>query len=262
MPFTPSHAVVALAFLRTPLVPAAVAVGAMTPDLPLFLRVPGLPRYDMTHDPVWLPLTVAVAFALLVLWRCVLRPAARELSPAWLAARLPGEWDAGARAGWAETAPRSGVRLGWLVLSLVLGVLSHIGWDLFTHEGRWGVEALPVLERQWGALTGYKWLQHASSFVGLAIVGLWMIVWLVRRVGRDVVDRVLPAGARVAWWMSLPVVLLCAWLYGLAVHGPLDATFTVAHLAYLVLPQACALWAAGTVVLALTVQWRRAAARR
>ena len=38
MPFTPSHAVVALPFLRTPLVPAAIAVGAMTPDLPLFVR--------------------------------------------------------------------------------------------------------------------------------------------------------------------------------------------------------------------------------
>ena len=33
MPFTPSHAVVALPFIRSPLVPAAIAVGAMTPDL-------------------------------------------------------------------------------------------------------------------------------------------------------------------------------------------------------------------------------------
>ena len=38
MPFTPSHAVVALPFVRTPLVPAAIAVGAMAPDLPLFVR--------------------------------------------------------------------------------------------------------------------------------------------------------------------------------------------------------------------------------
>ena len=38
MPLTPSHAVVALPFVRTPLLPAAIAVGAMAPDLPLFLR--------------------------------------------------------------------------------------------------------------------------------------------------------------------------------------------------------------------------------
>ena len=58
MPFTPSHAVVALPFLRTPLVPAAIAVGAMAPDLPLFLR--GMPlHYGLTHSLAWLPLTIA-----------------------------------------------------------------------------------------------------------------------------------------------------------------------------------------------------------
>ena len=74
MPFTPSHAVVALPFLRTPLVPAAIAVGAMSPDLPLFLR--GMPlHYGMTHSLVWLPLTIADALVLLLVWRCLLRPA-------------------------------------------------------------------------------------------------------------------------------------------------------------------------------------------
>ncbi len=57
MPFTPSHAVVALPFVRTPLVPAAIAIGAMTPDLPLFVR--GLPlHYGVTHSFAWLPATV------------------------------------------------------------------------------------------------------------------------------------------------------------------------------------------------------------
>src|SRR5690348_16124352 len=102
MPFTPSHAVVALPFIRTPLVPAAIAVGAMTPDLPLFVR--GLPlHYGRTHDPAWLPLTVLVALVLLLVWRSVLRPAVRELSPGWLAARLPPAWDAGALGGARET---------------------------------------------------------------------------------------------------------------------------------------------------------------
>ena len=80
MPFTPSHAVVALPFLRTPLVPAAIAIGAMAPDFPLFVR--GLPlHYGLTHSLWWLPLTIVIALALLLVWRCVLRPAARELSP-------------------------------------------------------------------------------------------------------------------------------------------------------------------------------------
>ena len=93
MPFTPSHAVIALPFVRTPLVPAAIAVGAMAPDIPLFLR--GMPlHYGLTHSLAWLPLTVAVALVLLLIWRCVLRPAVRELSPRRLADRLPSAWDA------------------------------------------------------------------------------------------------------------------------------------------------------------------------
>jgi hypothetical protein len=52
MPFTVSHAVVALPFVRTPLLPAAIAIGAMTPDLPLFVR--GTPvSYQLTHTNSW-----------------------------------------------------------------------------------------------------------------------------------------------------------------------------------------------------------------
>src|SRR5690606_27603774 len=89
MPFTPAHAVIALPFLRTPLLPAAIAVGAMTPDLPLFVR--GTPlTYHLTHTNVLL--TALIALVLLLVWWAVLRPAVRELSPRRLAARLPREW--------------------------------------------------------------------------------------------------------------------------------------------------------------------------
>ena len=150
MPFTPSHAVVALPFVRTPLVPAAIAIGAMAPDLPLFVR--GLPlHYGLTHDFAWLPVTVVLALVLLLVWRCVLRPAARELSP-----RMAGRAAAaGVGCGRRRRAARDvrdravrepAARGAWrgrgmllLVVSLAIGIVSHIVWDLFTHEGRWGV---------------------------------------------------------------------------------------------------------------------------
>ena len=264
MPFTPSHAVVALPFVRTPLVPAAIAIGAMTPDLPLFVRVLPL-TYGMTHAFALVPLTMLLALALLLLWRCALRPAARELSPRWLAVRLPAAWDSGAADALRETfgITRPGrSHAGWrapllLVVSLAIGVASHILWDLFTHEGRWGSVAIPALAEDWGPFPGFKWLQHGSSAAGLMIIGIWMLVWLVRRTPTPAGARVLPSWARWTWWVSLPLTLLVAWLWGYAVMGPFDAHFTVAHLAYRVLPPACALWAAGTLVLCLTVQLRR-----
>ncbi len=165
MPFTPSHAVVALPFVRTRLVPAAIAIGAMTPDLPLFVR--GMwPDYGLTHDFAWLPVTVVVAFVLLLVWRCALRPATRELLPRPVAERLPAQWDTDARAGVRESVGGGALGILWLVLSLALGVASHIAWDLFTHEGRTGEELLPALAERWGPFSVTKWLQYGSGCSG------------------------------------------------------------------------------------------------
>ena len=266
MPFTPSHAVIALPFVRTPLVPAAIAIGAMTPDLPIFLRGFGL-RYSVTHTWSWLPVTVVVALVLLLVWRCALRPAARDLVPRALAERLPAGWDAGARASARETFARhragaasgeispAGILL--LALSLGVGVASHIAWDLFTHLDRWGLLAFPALAEKWGPLAGYKWLQYGSSALGLLIIGVWAVWWLARRRPEPVPDRV--AGfVRVAWWLSLPAFLAIAWIGGLALFGPLRPAFGVEHLAYLVLPPAVGLWGGLTLVLAIVLQvWHR-----
>ena len=260
MPFTPSHAVVALPFVRTPLLPAAIAIGAMTPDLPLFLR--GTPlSYQATHTNV--ALSTAIAFVLLVLWYALLRPAVRELAPLAVARRLPPEWDATGSNVLRTLPPRHPVALaGLLIASLVIGVLSHIAWDAFTHEGRFGLRILPALAQQWGPLTGYKWVQHGSSAAGLAILAIWATWWISRRTPAASVGRVLPGAARHAWWASLPVILAAAWGFGLLAYGPLTATWTAQHLAYRVLPPACAVWGVVTIALCVAVIARRSRVRR
>jgi hypothetical protein len=251
MPFTPSHAVVALPFARSvPGLAAAVAVGAMTPDLPLFVR--GLPlTYAVTHSAAWLPLTTVVAAVLLALWWIVLRPAVRELSPGPLAERLPEDWDGRIRL------PRPGRTIPVLVFGLAIGVVTHIAWDAFTHEGRAGVVAWG-LDALWGPLPAYKWLQYGSSLVGLAVLAVAAAVWLRHRASSSV-TRILPGSVRIAWWLSLPVVLALACVFGLAALGPLTPEFTVQHLAYRVLPPAVAVWALASVVLCIVVQLRRRA---
>lgn len=260
MPFTPSHAVVALPFVRTSLVPAAIAIGAMTPDLPLFLRGVGV-SYSFTHTFAHVVWTALIAFVLFLLWRVVLRPAVPELAPMWLARHLPADWDdAGSVA--ARKAVGVGESRGYpvlLAISLILGVLSHIVWDLFTHEGRWGVELFPALAEAWGPLVGFKWLQHGSSVVGLAVLGVWALLWLRRRAPRTGVRQRLATWVRVAWWLSLPVALVVAWVMGLVLLGPLDSEFTVQHLAYRVLPPACAAWGALTLLLCVSLLLRRKA---
>lgn len=255
MPFTPSHAVVALPFIRTPLVPAAIAIGAMTPDLPLFLGGVGL-RYSFTHtfgNVLW---TGLVAFALFLLWRVVLRPAVGELSPTWLARRLPVGWkQRGIAAARASIGVGSSDRLYpfMLAASLLLGVLSHIVWDLFTHEARWGVQVFPALDDAWGPFTGYKWLQYGSSAIGLLVIAIWATVRLAHAVPRAHLERTTPPAVRIAWWLSLPAVLITAWVVGYAGYGPFTEAFTYQHLAYRVLPPACALWGVLTLALCLSL---------
>lgn len=265
MPFTPSHALVALPFVRTPLAPAAVAVGAMAPDLPLFVR--GTPLdYGWTHDPAWLPATVVLAFALLLLWRCVPRPAARELAPAAIADRLPPEWNAGAAAAARETLARRGrdqVSLGGVLLlaaALAIGVASHIAWDAFSHVGRAGVAWVPGLGEPWGPLPGYKWVQHGSGVVGLVVLAVSALLWLRRaRVVRA--SRRSPGWMPWAWLAALPLLLVVGWGVGLVVFGPLTDEFTAAHLAYRVLPPACAVWGVLTILLCIAVQVTRTGRR-
>lgn len=270
MPFTLSHAVVALPFVRTPLVPAAIAVGAMTPDFPLFVRT-GLPLYSLTHSLPAVPLTMLVALVLLLVWRCIVRAASEELAPRWIAERLPAAWRRGAGPSLRETFARAGdpagpitwASVGLLVTSLAIGVVSHIAWDLFTHEGRWGVEAIPALGEAWGPVPGYTWIQHGSSALGLAILTLWAVRWLSRR--RLVpVRRMLSKALRGAWWISLPLVLAAAWGWGLVTYGPLTSEWTPQHLAYRVLPAAAGAWAVASVVVAalIAIMRRRTAERR
>ncbi len=287
MPFTPSHAVVALPFVRTPLPPAAIAVGAMTPDLPLFVRGLG-PSYVQTHSLVSLPLTLLLALALLLLWRCVLRPASRALAPAWVATRLPGEWDERAGAAFRATfgirprdaAGKPGPRTVFaasvftgttvattalLLLALAIGIATHILWDAFTHEGRSGTELLPILAERWAPiggyeLPGYKWLQHGSSVVGLVILAVYGVIWWRKRPHTSS-TRTVPGWVRVSWWLSLPLFLLGAWLWGMVALGPLTAEWTVAHLAYRVLPPACAIFGLVTIALCIGIQVARGSQR-
>jgi hypothetical protein len=76
-------------------------------------------------------------------------------------------------------------KVSWLAvtISLLIGALTHLAWDAFTHDGAPGVEAIPFLRADLFAVGtyhvyAYRMLQYFSSGVGLLIVGLWTFQWL------------------------------------------------------------------------------------
>lgn len=163
MPFTVSHAVVALPFVRSPLPYGAVAVGAMTPDLPLFF--PGIAGYGTTHGfPGLILVTLPLAVMLYAVWRLVLRPAAARLLPSAVGSRLPSAWTEVRLPASRQVLP--------MVVGLAIGIVTHVLWDAFTHPGRFGSALVPVLADDWGPLPGTQWLQYASSIGGLVVIAI------------------------------------------------------------------------------------------
>lgn len=168
MPFTPSHvaAVLPLIFsarLRRLADPWALAVGAMVPDLPIFL--PFLSDYTDWHS--WrgvVTVDLAAALVVLLLLHGLLRDPLLSLLPPALAGRA-----APLRPTWRDLARSAPA----IVAGALLGSASHVLWDSFTHStgpGEWGQWlATPVL----GVLPLFRVLQYTSSAVGLAVVVWW-----------------------------------------------------------------------------------------
>lgn len=170
MPFTPSHAVVAIPLRRLGLPLGAVAVGAMTPDTAVFL--PWLFDYGHTHSPVGVVTTdLAVGLVVVTTWWGRVRAPVVDVLPDGVRRRLrldDARWRS--RRWWAS-----------VVVGLVLGSVTHVVWDGFTHATAWGADLVPALREPLGPLAVTSWLQYASGVGGLAGIVLWWRGLLRRR---------------------------------------------------------------------------------
>ncbi|WP_261570467.1 DUF4184 family protein [Frankia gtarii] len=213
MPFTLSHPAAVLPLRRLGLPMSAMVAGSMVPDVPVFLEWPAL--YRLTHSLLGV-VTVGpvLALAALAMWFNLTRDAVVDLAPDPVRLRL---------------APRARLTgRQWLLAPVAasVGALTHVVWDDFTHEHRWGVRQVAWLSAQHGALPGYKWLQYGMSAAGLVVVAAAIVAHL----------RALPRGPRrprryPSGSVALPALVILAGGVGAAVglanmsHGLHAVTF-------------------------------------
>ena len=168
MPFTPSHGAAILPFARTPMPPAALAIGAMVPDL--FYYVPiDIPR-GFTHS--WLGVvTVDLAFALVLffLWEFVFRAPVIDFAPGWVRSRMS------TRYRMPSTLKALGIFAAWLVGAVLVGSATHLIWDSLTHAGP--VASALKLDARVGDLRVYSLAQYASSAVGAVALAVFTFFW-------------------------------------------------------------------------------------
>jgi uncharacterized protein DUF4184 len=177
MPFTPTHvlAILPVGALLRRLPLSALAVGSMIPDLPLF--VPFLPGYAMTHSPVGIvTVCLPLGVAMLLAFQWIIKVPAISLFPTWAQTRMTS-------CSRPLLIPSTGFFFR-VSLAVVLGAITHVVWDAFTHQGRWGTQLFPVLNQTTLILgwhvPGYKLFQYGSTIVALPVLTLLSALWLRR----------------------------------------------------------------------------------
>jgi hypothetical protein len=152
-------------------------------------------------------------------WQAVLAAAVVAIGPPGLRRRLGASSPAGLRYHLA------GARRPLLVVaSLVVGALTHVFWDAFTHRGSWGTDRFDVLRTFYGPLPLYRWAQYVSGLVGAAVLLVAAVRWWrATPPRRDIDPARRAAGYRLALgvWAAVLVVTAVAGL--VAAAGPLTA---------------------------------------
>lgn len=184
MPFTASHPAAILPF-RKHFIFSALVVGAIAPDLHYFVGVDH--HFHATH-------TVAGAFyiclpsALAVLWlvQRVLKLPLISLAPNSLQPRLV-RFAEPFRFGPAK-------RFGWILVSLLLGIFSHLLWDSFTHGAGYMAQHIALLRTvpfaQYGIYRPlYNLLQHLSSLLGVGILSTAYYRWSEKAQAQPVPEK-------------------------------------------------------------------------
>jgi hypothetical protein len=182
LPFTLSHAAAVLPLIRRDgtgrgrFVPSLLVAGSFAPDVTYFAAsaVPGAMEFgEVTHSfPGVATVDVPIALGLVALWRLVGGPLT-GLLPARVRGRVV------ALAGNGPGRPRSWRAALWWYLSAVLGALTHVVWDAFTHLDRWGMRVLPVLGEQIDGSPLYWYAQYGGSALALGVLGL--VLWRALR---------------------------------------------------------------------------------
>ncbi len=205
MPFTGSHPAAVLPLLGIGLPPSALVIGSMVPDLPYFVPLPV--GSGFTHTLVGaVTVDVVLALAVYAVWHALLVPPLLAWSPQSLRGRLPRRPAVGSVVGF-PVDPRAGVpgwlggsrRLALVAAGCAVGAFTHVAWDAFTHDGRWGTQRVAWLTAQHGLLPGYRWAQYASGVVGLVLLATWLRGWWRRTQPRAEASGVVAVGPRAAW---------------------------------------------------------------
>jgi hypothetical protein len=220
VPFTVSHAAAVLPlqrFGRQELPLTALMIGSMAPDFGYFFSHDA--NRQLTHSfPGLFIFALPAGLFVWLFYVAVLEKATITL--------LSDRW----HTRFAHTDAITPALIARACVALLLGSITHLLWDSFTHRNTFATEAIPALL---GPTPGFSWLpiyhllHGVSSVVGLVILGYWSR-HLHRQPAKSLIRpyRISERARVAALWVLGVASLLVALLQWLPyVHRRYDAQF-------------------------------------
>jgi hypothetical protein len=166
MPFTFSHAVVVLPFLKNRNLSATgLIVGAMAPDLEFFFRMRTQSVISHTLPGLfWIDLPLAILVVLL--FHGILKKTVLLNLPFFLQSRLT-ELKTN---NWFDYFRNNIIKV---FVSFLIGASTHFFLDAFTHSDGFFVQKNIYLQMSLLSFPVYEWLQYGTSIIGLLILGFY-----------------------------------------------------------------------------------------
>lgn len=171
MPFTFAHPAAVVPLLKDKqkyLIPSALVVGSIAPDIEYFLRLKLETKWSHTLPGI-LTFCLPMGFVLLWLFHTLQKTALYPLLPNDVRKFIPHPQSF-------SFLPLK--QLGSIGLSIIIGAITHIVWDSFTHPNGYLVENMSFLRQPiqfWAIdLKLYQLLQDVSTFVGFLIIAIWL----------------------------------------------------------------------------------------
>jgi hypothetical protein len=171
-------------------------IGSWAPDLPYYLPI----SPEASHTLVGLFIEdIPLALALFVVWQGFLGRQVVALLPPAASRRL-----AGYPSGLRGTAGTVG-RLLLVLAAMVLGGLTHLFWDLFTHDHGWIYDHVAWSREMHGPLRGVRWVHAFSELIAWTTFAVVGVRWWRRTQSPAVATS---SGPGLAAWAAYALVLV------------------------------------------------------
>lgn len=227
MPLTFAHPAVVLPFSRKSKYVhfSAVVLGSMAPDYEYFLR--GQPLGEIGHTFSGF---LYFNLPLVILFYCIYHFFIHQTLNSHLPSMLQNS----------ESTQVDASRILKVIVfgySAIMGMLTHVVWDAFTHKNGFMVTKLPFLSHTFHIagyeIPLYKFLQHGSTLVGLTIILAYMYIRAASQKGSKGMN--MPPKQKMVFWTVLcilTVLTLGIWYlidyvsirsYGIAVVRIIDS---------------------------------------